>query len=61
MVTGRAVVVTVSVELNGLLLLVALKARGFVEKLQAAPDGNPAEQDNETLFGKLGMGVAVIW
>jgi hypothetical protein len=59
--TGRAVVVTVKVELRGLLLFVALKANGFVEKLHAAPAGNPAEQDNETLLGKLGIGVAVTW
>jgi hypothetical protein len=59
-VTGRAVVVTVRVELSGLVLFVALKASGFVEKLHAAPAGSPAEQDKETLFGKLGMGVAVI-
>jgi len=60
-VTGRAVVVIVKVELSGLLLLVELKANGFVEKLHVAPAGKPAEQDKETLFGKVGMGVAVIW
>ncbi len=59
MVMGRAVVVTVNVELRGLLALVLLNARGFVEKLQVAPAGSPAEHDNETLLGKLGIGVAV--
>lgn len=54
-------VVTVKVELSGLLLFVAVKAKGFVEKLQVAPAGNPAEHDNETLLGKLGIGVAVTW
>jgi len=60
-VTGRAVVVIVKVELSGLVLLVEVKVNGFVEKLHVAPDGKPAEQDKETLFGKVGMGVAVIW
>src|SRR5581483_3051752 len=60
-VTGRAVVVIVSVEVRGLLLLDELKASGLVENAQAVPDGNPAEQDKDTLFGKFGIGVAVIW
>ncbi len=54
-------VVIVSVEVRGLLLLDELKASGLVENAQAAPDGNPAEQDKDTLFGKFGIGVAVIW
>jgi hypothetical protein len=40
-------------------LLEALNASGFVENAHAAPAGNPAEQESETLFGKLGIGVAV--
>ena len=58
-VTGRAVVVIVRVDVSGLVLLEALNASGFVENAHAAPAGNPAEQESETLFGKLGIGVAV--
>jgi hypothetical protein len=52
-VTGRAVVVMVRVELAGLLLL---RVTGVVEKVQAAPAGNPAEHVKATLLGKLGTG-----
>ena len=58
-VTGRAVVVMVRVDVSGLVLLEVLNARGFVENAHVAPAGNPAEQESETLFGKLGIGVAV--
>ena len=59
--TGRAVVVIVKVEVSGLLLFEVLNASGLVEKAHVAPAGKPAEQDSETLFGKLGTGVTVTW
>ena len=57
-VTGRAVVVMVKVELAGLLLLMVT---GVVEKVHAAPAGNPAEQVRATLLGKLGTGETCTW
>jgi hypothetical protein len=48
-VTGRAVVVSVSVLEIGLVLV---KVTGFVENVQAAPVGTPAEQERETALGK---------
>ena len=46
-VTGRAVVVIVSVDETGLVFGVT----GLVENVHAAPVGSPAEHPMETLFG----------
>jgi hypothetical protein len=55
-VTGRAVVEIVIVELAGLVLGNVMLV---VENEQLAPKGSPDEHDSDTLFGYLGSGVTV--
>ncbi len=54
--TGRAVVEMVSVELAGLVLV---SVSVLVEKVQVAWVGNPEAHDSETLLGNVGIGVTV--
>ena len=56
-VTGRAVVVIVSVELAGLLLAIVT---GVVEKVKPAPAGNP-EEVRAILLPKVGTGETCTW
>ena len=56
--TGRAVVEIVRVELAGLVLLIVSV---LVENVHDACVGTPEAQDSETLLGYVGIGVTVTW